>query len=231
MVQEDLARRGWARVDGIEHIDDVNAHFSACRVYPEAHVPQTARRDGRPRVDRSVTGSECVCTELSDVVLAPYLLDRALALTDVAAAYLGRDPPLLYSANAFWTRPGTASTRPDIQELHCDADDDRFLVLFVYLTDVLDDADGPHEMVGPDGVARKVYGPAGTCFLADTRNRHRGLKPISRERGIAWARWGVSDPPASYVWDGNYAIDAARLGDRYPADPRLRESLRLLVIK
>lgn len=230
----ELRKTGIARVGAIpaDDLAALNGWLLSQPVYAEAHVPETARRGGRGRIDRTAPAARSasvVCLDLRDALVAPGLLELALGLTDAVAAYLERDPPLAYSTNAFWTRPA-GGIRDDIQAFHRDADDTRFLALFVYLTDVFDDADGPHQMIGPNGETRAIFGPAGTAFLADTRNEHCGLKPTrGEERGIAWFRWGVSDPPVSYVWDRNAPIAAAELGDRYPADPRLRESLRLLV--
>lgn len=213
----------------VRQVSETNAWLLSRTVYENAHVKVTAvnRGDAVP-VPRESASSECLCVDYKDAIVAPHLLERALALTDVAAAYLGRDPPTLYSANAFWTRPGGAELRADIQAYHRDEDDVSFLVMFVFLTDVLTEADGPQDLVGPDGVVRTTCGPAGTVFLADTSRLHRGHKPRSRERGLAWFRWGASERPAANVWDGVVPVGRDELGDRYPMDPRLRESLRLL---
>ena len=212
-------------------VADVNAWFATRPVYADAHVPQTARNRGQghqPRDTLPPTEERfCACTE--DAILAPHLFELGLSYTDVAAEYLDQDPPVAYSMNAFWTRPGATEPYWDIQEFHRDADDVRFLALFVFLTDVLEKADGPHQIQGADDVIRTVYGPAGTAFLADTSYPHRGLKPTHRERGIAWYRYGVSPRPAANVWDKVEPVPAASLGSRYPTDPRLRESVRLLV--
>jgi len=229
----DLARIGYAPVPSIAGIKEAVDFLMSRPVFVDAHVPQTARNRGDhvaiPRSAARAAASECVCVHTDDAIVAPHLFEAALDLTDVAAAFLGRDPPICYSANAFWTRPGPAAARPDIQGFHRDQDDARFLAMFVYLTDVLDLEDGPHEMIGPDGLTRCVYGRAGTVFLANTSNEHRGYKPTSKERGIAWFRWGVSDRPAAGQWDNIAPVSHERLGARYPQDSRLRESMRLLV--
>lgn len=214
-----------------EQILETNLFLLSRQVYVEAHVPQTARNRGADvRVNRDLaSGSECICVHTDDAISAPHLLERALEHLDLASAYLGRDPAISYSANAFWTRPGTAAIRDDIQAFHVDQDDERFLALFVYLTDVLVEDDGPQDLEGPDGVRRTIYGPAGTVFLADTSRSHRGRKPVSGERGLAWWRWGISDRPAAGVWDKIQPLPSAALADRYPRDPKLRESIRLLV--
>jgi hypothetical protein len=160
---------------------------------------------------------------------APHLLELALTLTQLAAVYLDTPQPYLYSTNAFWTRPVTGPTRPDIQELHRDRDDERFLAMFTYLSDVRATVDGPHELVGPDGQTRSIYGPAGTIFLADTSNEHRGLRPTRDERGIHWFRWSISAQPPAYGWDRTEPVSHRVLGRRYPHAAALRRTLAPLV--
>lgn len=234
LILRNLRETGYSMVHALEYRDlrDVLDHLYRAPVFVDAHVPQSARNRNDGEVPRGCDrhkATECYCVLSDHVTTAPYLFEIALLLTDVAAAYLGQEPPVLYSSNAFWTRPGQAPLRNDIQAFHKDADDARFLAMFVYLTDVLSDEDGPHDLYGPDGVVRTIYGPAGTIFLADTSREHRGRKPRSRERGLAWFRWGVSSRPPAGVWDKIEPIPASRLGDRYPNDPRLRESIQLLV--
>jgi hypothetical protein len=233
---EELLAQGFSILDPLSptEIAETNAFLLSRPVYHDAHVPQTSRNRNYS-VDvvmsrEEASDSECVCVSTADAIQAPHFFKRGLAATDIAAAYLGRDPPVAYSCNAFWTRPGTAAIRADIQDFHRDADDVRFLAMFFYLNDVLNDAAGPHDLIGPDGVSRTVVGPAGTVFLADTSFPHRGRKPIAGERGMAWYRWGVSDRPPAGVWDKIAPIPSELLGADYPDDPRLRESVKLLVM-
>lgn len=174
------------------------------------------------------------CWAPEDVLAAPYLMDFALNLMPVVEEYLGQ-PPLMYSVNAFTTYPHEGPLNPDIQEFHRDKDDVRFVALFVYLTDVLTAEQGAHQFkVGTHKFTTSdetftVLGHAGTAFLADTRGLHRGLRPLDRPRTMAWVRWGVSCPPASYVWDGQRPASREAMGDRFPTDPRVRDSIRLVV--
>jgi hypothetical protein len=176
------------------------------------------------------------CHAMEDAILAPHVLELALSYVPLMRDYLGQ-PPLLYSMNAFWSRGGVEPLNPAIQAWHRDNDDTRFCAIFVYGTDVLDDAHGPHRFragthVGggiEDGPEVVIYGPAGTAFAAHTHGMHMGGKPTADIRLLMWARFGVSDPPESYRWDKLEPIDATRLGDRYPTDPRLRDVIKLVV--
>lgn len=234
-IVNELRETGLAhlRPIGQDDMRQVLWHFGRNPVYVDAHIPATAANRGETTFERSherAANSECVCAPMAVTIKAPWIFERGLALREVACNYLHTFRPLAYSMNAFWTRPGAAPLRDDIQAFHRDMDDPKgFLAMFVYLTAVHDDADGPHVLVGPDGNARRVYGPAGTVFVADTSHNHCGLKPTRRERGMAWFRWGVSDPPDSYVWDKNEPIPAQGLDFRYPVDPVLRDAVKLLV--
>lgn len=177
---------------------------------------------------------------MDDVLLAPHLLELILSLTPTVASYL-EAAPHLYSVNAFWSRPSAGKPWTDLQTYHRDKDDERFLALFVYGTDVLDVDDGPHlfragtharpDLAAEDCFERafppvSVYGAAGTAFLADTSGLHMGMKPRSGERLLIWARWGVSERPASYVWD---KLEPAPIGDRYRVDAATRELVKLVI--
>lgn len=229
-----IATTGFAMLPPLDEIVALNAFLQSRPVYVDAHVPQTARNRGEDvrwdRNDPLAAASECVCVHTDDAIVAPGWMERALGLTDVAAAFLGRDPPVAYSSNFFWTRPGPAAIRGDIQAFHRDQDDAKFVGMFVYLSDVFADEHGPHDLEGPDGVVRTIYGPAGTMFLADTSHLHRGRKPATGERGFGWWRWGVSDRPPANEWDKIEPVDGGRLdGWRFPIYERDRESIRLLV--
>lgn len=199
-----------------------------CKVYSD----QVARS-----WDETAAMADVWCHDLETVVRAPYLWDLAISLLPTAAAYL-EAPPRLYSLNAFWTRASDASPMTDLQTMHRDRDDERFLALFVYGTDVLRYPDGPHTFrVGthltPDDhnpvVDREIYGPAGTAFLSDGRGLHMGVKPTSpNPRLILWARWGISAPPWAYGQDQLSPVAATALGDRYPADVETQKLVELV---
>lgn len=236
-IINDLSAFGWAKVPGFTAAQtaEIVAHLKRATVYPDCHVRFSA---GAPGIWEQYADKEVICHHNHDVLLAPHMLELALSLTDVAGAFLGVETPVLYSCNTFWTRPGPLPTRPDIQEFHVDSDDAKFLPLFIYLTDV--GADGAQELRFGMRSTAQIVGHAGTAFFSDTAHPHRGLKPRIAERGICWWRWGVTENPAAavaahklrwhaYVNDQIQPMPAARLGDRYPSDERLRRSIRLLV--
>lgn len=202
-----------------QEVDETLDYLKACPVYPGRHVRQGAEG---PRSWNWCEGLPVLCWHHGDALAAPHLLPMALSHTDEAAEILGVETPLLYSVNVFCTRPG-GPLRPDIQDWHRDADDTRFVPLFVALTDGLE-----QEVRGEFGVS-SIKAKAGEAFFSNTMLEHRGLVP-DRERIIFWARWGVSDPPASYGWDQLHPVPASDIRGNYPDDPRLRESLKLLVM-
>jgi len=175
------------------------------------------------------------CWAPEDVLRAPGFFEFVMALTPVVRRYLSAEP-LLYSVNAFTTYPLNGPMNPDIQMWHRDRDDVRFLALFVYLTDVPTMAAGAHlfqagtqDSLKNGGPTVQVLGGPGTAFLANTSGLHMGVRPTARPRTMAWARWCITDPPASYVWDKQAPCDRGVLGDRFPSDETLQSSIRLVV--
>lgn len=244
---ETLRTEGVARGPAMppSHAEALAAHLRGCQVY-DAHV-RAKSRHGAPWGDGAGAGWPMFCHDMRDVMMAPHLLELALETLPVARDYFG-EPPKLYSLNAFWTQQarGEHSLYQDTHGWHRDGDDRKQLVLFVYGTHVLAQQDGAHlyqrgshlvadDKLGrdfrepPQGEIAVVLGIAGTTFLADTGGLHLGLRPQHGRRMLAWARWGVSDPPQSYVWDQLSPLPRHRLGARYPSDPVLQEAIRLVV--
>jgi hypothetical protein len=184
---------------------------------------------------------EAASYEMESVVTAPHFFEWALKLTDVAGFYMG-EYPRMYSCNAFWTRPGPSENNPHIQVWHRDRDDRKFVALFLYGTDVLTEEDGPHLFAKNshrfnDGQNRspnqtepihRVFGPAGTMFMANTAGLHMGIKPKSHERLLAWARWCVSPEPYSYKFDKLKPVPASKLSIPRPLDRHV-ESTSMVV--
>lgn len=222
-----LTTDGIATAEGLttEQAADVNRYLNARPRYG-GHVP----REGRPVQPRDTAA----CWDMAYVVGAPHLFELALRSIPLATDYLGTEPRL-YSMNVFETFPSAERMNPDIQEYHRDKDDVKFLALFVYLTDVLTQDAGAHlfkkgtHLGEADGPVVTVIGPAGTAFVEDGRGLHFGLRPAEQPRRIAWIRWGVSDPTASYLWDRMRPVPRRVLGDRYPTDPTVQRLVHLVV--
>lgn len=233
-ILDELRATGVAKVGAMSPGDvaEANAWLCSRPVYADFHVPVHAKLKHLAPVPRAYARSvcECFCVSNTDALKTPHAFEWAVnRAAPVVRAFLEREP-VMYSANAFWTRPGSAPPRWDTQEFHVDQDDLRFIPMFVYLTDVLEEQDGPQELVGPDAQKRQVYGHAGTVFLANTMLPHRGLKPARGERGLLWVRFGISERPPANVWDQIEPIPIDEFGaERYPADAAQREMVKLLV--
>jgi hypothetical protein len=227
-------------------ISDVNEHLSKCTVY-NAHV--------KAKSTESCLQTEAIvqnrwpmfCADMADVVLAPHLFELMLGYYEFAKDYFGGEQPYLYSMNAFWTQPASGPQYQDTHGWHRDGDDRKQMVVFVFGNDVPTPADGGHlyqkgthtsmddAALGrdfrspPPDIVRGVFGGAGTVFVSDTKGLHMGLRPAHKPRMLAWGRWGVSNPPQSYVWDKLSPVDKELLGDRYPRNEALRKAIHLIV--
>lgn len=204
-----------------DQCDDI-LRFLKNRMQFDNHVKQ----DGNPVTDKSTS----TCWDMRSALLAPHFFEHALSFNSLVEEYLEQQP-LLYSINAFRTYP-RKSVQGDIQSFHRDKDDRKFLALFMFLSDT--SKEGAHVFLkgSHNGSSReeiRISGPIGTCFLADTRGLHYGESPLLRTRTMMWSRWGVTDPPPSYVWDKLSPVDAKLLGRRYPTDKRTQEIIRLIV--
>lgn len=203
-------------------LDPIIRHISKRPVY-SGHVWAQSDRIGKGLN----CGLETLCSTQETVLTAPGFLKYVDQATPYAEAYL-QEPALLYSVNAFWTAPGKSDPHPYYQQGHRDQDDRKFLAMFIYGSDVLEEADGPHVYtVGshkPDFRSidqRRVMGRAGTTFFADTSGIHYGAKPRQGRRLILWARWGVSEPPQSYINDELKPIDRKKVPYAYADHLRL----------
>lgn len=182
-------------------------------------------------LDDAMIHHPVLCHDMSDVMNAPGLLEYALQQVDLVKEYLGPDP-VLYSINAFHTMPIGNGIKGDIQAYHRDADDEKFLALFLFGSTVDTRAEGAHlymagTHLGPEqGEEREITGQSGTAFIMDGRGMHYGVKPKSLPRMLIWFRFGVSDLPASYVWD---KLEPGHLEDRSLLnDEGTRRMLRLV---
>jgi hypothetical protein len=161
------------------------------------------------------------------VVSAPHVFTLAndpFVLATIEEVF-GCQPTIGYLA-AWWSLPGHPHGE-QAELFHRDVDDWRFLKMFVYLTDVDNDA-GPHAFVpgsqaiarlqrirryseaevaeafGPDNI-KLIRGPRGTSFIEDTFGLHRGLPPRTRSR---------------LVLQVVYSLGVLPYGPRRPFDPR-----------
>lgn len=171
------------------------------------------------------------CYSFAQVLRIPGLLTYALSLTSFVKAYLEAEP-VMYSVNAFWSKPAE-NVHPALQEFHRDKDDERFVTLFIYGTDVLEHGDGPHQYVlgthagEGDGQIATFYGFRMHGFMADGRGLHKGKLPKNGPRLMAWVRWGISDPPATYISDKAEPVWRNDVPE-YPFDPYLQQVIRLV---
>ncbi len=81
---------------------------------------------------------------LRSALLQHYVVANA-RLKGIADSYLGT-PANLYDIGCFWSYPHR-ERHPYSQMWHRDWDDYRFLVLFTFLTDILDENDGVHKFI------------------------------------------------------------------------------------
>lgn len=164
-------------------------HADRSRVFALSEIPERVRI-----ADHS----------LKDIIHCPHVLELANSpsLLRLAAQYIGCKPTI--SAIILrWSFPRSGEGA-GLQAFHRDADDWRFVKLFVYLTDV-DAGSGPHVYVrgshvtktpvrlrayndkdvlegyGPERVTT-VTGPSGFGFVADTHGIHKGAVPTTRPR-------------------------------------------------
>lgn len=220
-------------------VAEYRGHMKSRPLY-RGHVK--AQGDGVARSWDDAVQFEVLSYEMKDAISAPHFFDFAIQFTPLVAALFG-EKPLMYSCNAFWTRPGKDAPDVNIQEWHRDRDDRKFIALFFYGSDVTEEPHGPHlyakgshrtsdgknRAPNPKEPVEAVFGQAGTAFFSIASGLHMGVKPRAGERLLAWARWGVSNPPTSYGWDQLKPVPAMYVAsDGVDYRPYL-ESTRLVV--
>jgi len=177
--------------------------------------PLLARGKSLPpfSIDRAVPGVRMAEYALADVIGCPHLLEFANhpGLLRLAADYIGCKPTIS-AIGLRWSFPD-AGTGTGLQAFHRDADDWRFIKVFVYLTDV-DEECGPHvyvrgthlevcgmrlkdysdeEILKTYGKERivSVTGPAGTAFTVNTHGIHKGMLPSGRPRLLLQVQYSL----------------------------------------
>ena len=123
-------------------------------------------------------------------------LSNSEAINKIINAYLGFKSNI-YSAITWFNKKSDENHH--VETLHRDYDDFKFLVLFIYWTDV-DKLNGATKFIPSSHLTdqinksvKEVYleGKQGTIFLADTSALHSGTKIISENhRIISWLRYG-----------------------------------------
>lgn len=184
---------------------------------------------------------------MAALIRAPFWFELATSFFELAKEYFDGEFPRLYSLNAFWTKAIEGPLYMDTQAWHRDGDDRKQMTLFMLGSDVPDPSEGAHlyqkgthkildsdlgrnfRDAPPMDLVESVIGPAGTVFIVDTGGLHKAIRPATKPRLLVWARFGVSNPPQSYGWDGLSPLPKVEVGDRYPINPELQESIRLVV--
>lgn len=178
---------------------------------------------------------------LRTVLECPYVmrLVHDPRVVTVAESYL-RCRATLSSIGIRWSFPNGAPS--DVNALHRDPDDWRFVKVFVYLTDVDTDS-GPHLYVlgshrtrgrlfarpyaaeeldrhYPSDAFHQVIGKAGTSFIADTYGIHKGMIPSKRPRLMLMMQYSVLQ---------NYALQYEPVALAAAPDSFDRYMMRLLI--
>lgn len=165
-----------------------------------------------------------------DVIGAPWLLELANdpRMLDIAGAYLGCKPTIGYMA-CWWSYP-TGLGPQQAENWHRDADDWRFIKLFVYLTDVGRES-GPHvyvrgsasdprllkvkrfdhdevaETFGEDNMLT-MTGKAGDGFFENTFGIHKGQPVQQGTRLIFQVAYSLNPLPYSPKQPVSANVDA-----------------------
>lgn len=200
-----LQSQGYAMTPGLinpTQVEEMRAHFATqkCRDEYRPHL-------GSFGVAEAPKETHVAIFEDDVVTSAPHGLRIANdpGILEIVGNVLGAKPTIAVMS-AWWSLPHGDAPGEQAQLWHRDVDDWRFLKLFLYLTDVDEDA-GPHVFV-PGSHARQVMmpirrysdeeiaagfagvdhkrftGPAGTSFLENTFGFHRGYPPRTNPRLI-----------------------------------------------
>jgi len=151
---------------------------------------------------------------LTHPLTGPIARDESLAA--MAGAYF-RSVPVFDFVTMWWTTPkGARDHAGAAQQFHYDMDRPFFVKIFVYVTDVGDD-NGPHVYVAgshrrkprplradrrfedaevlahyPRERLRRIVGPRGTVFIADTRGIHKGEPVREGERLVLQVEYALN---------------------------------------
>lgn len=140
-----IADDGYVSLGTLLHprqINEINYHLKDKLAY-DSHVPPGS--SGLNKIEDIRKRKASACYPLETILTCPHILELALHrdILSIAEIYLGMTPTL-YSINIFHTfAEPQYNYLGGIKSFHRDADDVRFLCLFVYLVDV-DENTGPH---------------------------------------------------------------------------------------
>jgi len=212
----------------LRQVGDIFVHLADEPMWMGGHVTKYASKSGvttrafmaNPEPHHCNTFA---CYEFPVSVRCPHLIDTALRYADTVEEYFGQEP-VLYSVNIFWSFPGGREP-PEVQAWHRDVDDSSQAAMFVYLTTVTPEE--AHLYRGEGTEEREFTGDRGTFFIENPYGFHMGRHPQKRSRLMAWARFGVSDPPLSYGVDGLYQVEHPALWERL--NDKQRRITRLIV--
>ena len=239
-ILANLNEKGISVTDVTVDAKAIVAYLRKCMVY-NAHVQVYATEEKWCERVLEEKKWPMFCHSMADVLQIPGFLETALGFRSLVGMYFGGQTPLLYSLNAFWSQPAEGTPYKETHDWHRDGDDIKQLVMFAFGTDskgahlyqrgshrIADAQLGYFYKQPPMSALEGVPGKAGTVFLSDTSGLHVGIRP-DQPRLLLWARWGVSDPPKSYVWDKLSPLPRSLIGDRYPSDPALQHAIKLVV--
>lgn len=227
-----LNTQGYAMTPGLitpAQVEEMKAHFATqkCRDEYRPHFGSFLIADAPAETHVAIFEDDTVTS-------APHALRIANdpGVLETVGAVFGAKPTIAVMS-AWWSLPHGDAPGEQAQLWHRDVDDWRFLKLFVYLSDVDEDA-GPHVyMPGthtrnvmlpirryedaevasgfPDVQQKRFTGPAGTTFLENTFGFHRGYPPRTNPRLIYQVTYalrplvhGPKTPVAKLPTDSGY---------------------------
>lgn len=128
-----------------EKITEVRRHLDTQTVHKGYHVYWSDRQ--QCSLEEARKAGPFAGYTMDQLMRTPHLVDlfNHPAIVDFVEMVLGC-VPTLYSINAWWSFPATTPTGHGAQFFHRDNDDWRFVTLFLYLTDVDEEA-GPHQLI------------------------------------------------------------------------------------
>jgi hypothetical protein len=172
------AHAGLGRALDPGRCDEIAAYFRQARGFAGHHLVSS---DGVERDFDAIVadGQRYVSYRPETVMAAPHLMALANRpeFVDAIGAAMGC-LPVLYSVNAWWSFPVPGEPwPPHSQHFHRDNDDFRFFTLFVYLTDVDGEGDGPNQIVARTNSAAGAQAVMDECRILNEDVRRTLMNP------------------------------------------------------